>query len=440
MFEHFNVRLKKNKSFDSLCSRLKLNTLFKSILLISSGTLIAQSLTILMTPIITRLYQPSDFGLLSMFLSVTAILLPVTSLRYDFALPLVKKDKDAINLLALCFLLIPIVVCILLASYFLSHGYLSKLFALSVIDDNLLLFTIGVIGASLFQVLSFWAVRDRDYLSITKTRLYQSIGGSSTKVLLGLLAFGPLGLLIGETIAQITGCGKLFQATCRRYKTEFRHISYRNMKAVAVDFLKYPKYTCVAIVINTLALQIPVLYVINIYGLEVGGLYSLAYAILVLPGSIISGAISQVFLGEVSALIKEDPKKIEPLYLDVTKKMALVTVPLVVAIAISAPIIFPHIFGEQWRLAGWYCLPLSLVAGSNLIVSTTSNLSTYGKNDWQLLFDISRTVLIIISMTLGYLLHLGIMLVLLIYALTMAMAYLVDFAMNLHAIRRLNKT
>ena len=75
------TELAKNTSED--LSTLRKKTSFGSdVLTLVSGTTFAQILTILATPILTRLYGPEDFGLLALFLSITGILGTIVCLRY----------------------------------------------------------------------------------------------------------------------------------------------------------------------------------------------------------------------------------------------------------------------------------------------------------------------------------------------------------------------
>ena len=53
-------------------NKLKKNTFLASVVTLTSGTAIAQAITVLASPIITRLYTPADMGLLANFTAITA--------------------------------------------------------------------------------------------------------------------------------------------------------------------------------------------------------------------------------------------------------------------------------------------------------------------------------------------------------------------------------
>mgnify|MGYP001399071774 CR=1 FL=1 len=80
------------------------------------GTLIAQLIPVLLTPVLTRLYSPADFGVLELFLSVSLILGVIANGRYELAIVLPDEKKDAWNLMSLG-MLISIAFTILLVLF-----------------------------------------------------------------------------------------------------------------------------------------------------------------------------------------------------------------------------------------------------------------------------------------------------------------------------------
>ena len=82
------------------------NPLYKGVLVLGSGTAVAQLIGIVTMPIITRLYLPSEMGILAVYSSVLAIFGIGATLRYEFAYALPKENDDAINLFGLCLILL----------------------------------------------------------------------------------------------------------------------------------------------------------------------------------------------------------------------------------------------------------------------------------------------------------------------------------------------
>ena len=86
---------------DKLKEMLNLKSEFsKNVLTLVTGTTIAQSIPIAISPILTRIYTPEDFGVLALFISITTILGTIANGRYELAIVLPKRDNNALELTA----------------------------------------------------------------------------------------------------------------------------------------------------------------------------------------------------------------------------------------------------------------------------------------------------------------------------------------------------
>src|SRR5258705_13186106 len=76
----------------AMLGRLTENRFVRQVAVLLVGTGVAQILTIVAAPIITRLYDPSAMGLSGTLATVTSFIAVVASLRFDGAL-LVESDE-----------------------------------------------------------------------------------------------------------------------------------------------------------------------------------------------------------------------------------------------------------------------------------------------------------------------------------------------------------
>ena len=425
------------EKFSELKNRILSDSLSKGIFIIASGSVIGQLIGIITAPIITRLYSPADFGALGLFSSILAILAIAGGFRYDIALPLAKNDEDAANLFIFFLLLLSVTTICLSLIIFLFGDNLLSFFHIESLKPYGILLLIGFFGISFYGGLTSWVSRRRDYTRITHTRIYQSIGGSGSKIILGFFSTGPLGLLIGTLLSQVMGIGTLVRYMWENDRAYFTTLSFSRMAENARRYIQFPLFSFPAAVINALALQLPVFMLTAIYGLQIVGMYSLAYSLLIVSSSLISSAMAQVFYAEVSNMMRENSNKIKELYVATTRKLLVLGLPLIGIPCLLAPFLFPLIFGEVWKEAGIYCLPLSLMALSNFVISPTSMLGGYGFNHWTLLFDISRTALVFICFYLVQLFSLPVLSALFFYSLVMTFMYGVLYVLNVQAIDRL---
>ena len=81
-----------------------------------AGAGIGQALTLIISPILTRLYTPSEFGVYTFFISIVGGAALVATLRYEMAIILQKDEKQAINMASLSLFISFCVCCFLLLS------------------------------------------------------------------------------------------------------------------------------------------------------------------------------------------------------------------------------------------------------------------------------------------------------------------------------------
>ena len=65
-----------------------------NVLKLTSGSIVAQGLGILVAPILTRLFVPEAFGVAALFASITSIIGVVACLRYELSIMLPKTNKE----------------------------------------------------------------------------------------------------------------------------------------------------------------------------------------------------------------------------------------------------------------------------------------------------------------------------------------------------------
>lgn len=82
---------------------------FRNIATLITGTTVAQAIPIAISPILTRIYTPEEFGPLALYISITSIFSVIATFRYELTIVQVQCDEDAKSLIQLSFFLISIV-------------------------------------------------------------------------------------------------------------------------------------------------------------------------------------------------------------------------------------------------------------------------------------------------------------------------------------------
>jgi O-antigen/teichoic acid export membrane protein len=90
-----------------LIKKLKPKSEFsRNVLTLMTGTTIAQAIPIAISPILTRIYTPEDFGVFALYMAIAAIISVVSTGRYEMAIMLPKRNEDVNAIVKLILILL----------------------------------------------------------------------------------------------------------------------------------------------------------------------------------------------------------------------------------------------------------------------------------------------------------------------------------------------
>jgi O-antigen/teichoic acid export membrane protein len=332
--------------------RLPIGGFGRAVATLVTGTGIAQVIVIATSPILTRLYSPSDFGIYAVAVSILSLLLTVTCLRYEFAIPLPESDIVAANVLALS-LVSAAVTSFLAAIVLIVTGpwILTRLGAPGL-APYILLIPLAQAGAGIGAALTGWALRTKTFTAIAATRVTQGVALVVVQLGLGVARAGPPGLLVGDVVGRVSGSTRLARAAWRSQAGAFGQVSRSGIAAAAGRYRRFPILTTWSALLAALGLQAPLLLVVAFYGPVVGGEYALAARVGAVPLALVAAAVSQVFVAEAARLTRTNPRGVHRLFGRTTRALALVAVGPAFLAIIAAPFLAVPIFGSAWQQVG----------------------------------------------------------------------------------------
>ena len=78
------------------------STFIRNVSILVSGTIVAQVIAVLASPILSRLYSPEQFGEYAIFITIVGLLSTISSLSYEMAIVKQKEEFDANSLFKIC--------------------------------------------------------------------------------------------------------------------------------------------------------------------------------------------------------------------------------------------------------------------------------------------------------------------------------------------------
>jgi len=331
---------------------------FKNLAILMSGTAIAQGLAFAASPILSRLYDPSAFGVFGLFIAATGIISVIASGKYELAIILPKKDEDAANILLLS---LSIIICISIISFFLILLFRHSIAEILGSKDLVPLLwwaPVSIFFTGLYNVFNYWTTRRKQFKRLSISRVIQSSAREVTQLMTGRLSsLQGGGLVMGQLVGQAGSAGALIAQTYREdYPLIKKSYNKKRLYELAREYKDFPKYNAVQTFLNSISQNAPAILLAYFFSPVVVGLYWFTHRILFAPNQLIGNSLRQVFYQKANEVVKEG-KSAFKIYISSTSSLVLLGIIPFFLILTGGPGIFSFIFGNEWieagRLAQW---------------------------------------------------------------------------------------
>lgn len=332
-----------------------------------TGTVVAQVFPILLQPFLRRLFEPSDFGVLALYLTLLSIFYSFATLKYDSTVMLPQKDEYAANLVAgSVFISLLISILLFLLFFFFNEQIIRLLSLPEIMRFWLLVLPVSIFLFSSSQVFNYWLIRKKAFKSSSLNKVYRRGAEGVSQVGLGV-TFSNSGLVIGNILGDLMNfVSSYYQAVKRGFDRKF--IQKVKIIALLKRYSSFPKYNALPALLDTISLSIPVILLNKFYGGEVTGYFDLSRMFMALPLALISVSISQVLFQDISVRIREKVT-IEDVLKRIIKILGVAAVLIVVIGMLFSVPLFTLVFGEKWEVSGVMTTILIPAYGLRFIVT-----------------------------------------------------------------------
>ena len=341
---------------------------FRNIFTLLSGTSVAQAIPIMVTPVLTRLYTPEEFGVFALFLSIVTIGALISTGRYEIAIMLPKNKENSKQVMFLgMFISFAFCLLLLVVSIFFSKK-IESIFGVAGLADWIYLVPISVFTMSVYNSLNYWMSRNRAFNFLSLSRVLQSTSVSSFQILIGYFLSLKLGLIISDLLGRMLTMLFLFKHFFRKDKFTFRR---KRMLVLASKYKKFPIYELPASTFNSAALQSPFFLIPIIFGTVTSGLYFVVFRVVMMPVSLLGSAVLEAFRVHATESMRKEGS-CNRVFLKTLMILFLFGVTPTLLLMAWGPELFSFVLGKEWRLAGVYAQILAPMALVRLISSPLS--------------------------------------------------------------------
>jgi lipopolysaccharide exporter len=407
----------------------------RAVAMLAGANVVAVTTVALSYPIVSRLYTPTEFGEFAAAIALLSLVLTVTCLTYDRAVPLPEDDRTAGDLVILC-LLATLLISALTAAIMVTTGErLLSIFDASGLSQYWWLLLIAQLAGGVTVALTGWAIRFRGFRQLATSRISQSIVTVSVQVAAGAAGAATSGLLAGDALGRTTQSARLSRGAATKLIRAVQGTSVARLRWAARRYRRFPLIGSWPTLLNAIAFEAPLLLVVAFYGAHTGGLFAFAQRLIGAPVALLVLAVSQVFVAEAADRARTGSADLGALFRRTLRQLALVVAPLMLALAIAAELLVGTVFGQEWHEAGTYILILAPLYTMQLVSSPfTGTLDVLERQDLLVVRELTRLVLITGAIAVAAFLSLPAVWAVALLSGAGTLAYLLYGAISWHAL------
>lgn len=327
----------------------------------SSGAGLNVIISLLLYPIVTRIYSEEVIGQLGLFVAATSIIALAGTMFYPYGLVIPKFRKDFYALLKVCFALTCISVALTTLIILLVPNLFLYVFKAHSLSNYLYLFPLGVALFSLKDIFINWNIRIKKF----KNNALSNVTASGT-LRISSIAFGVfispslLILLVSQLLSYFFQIIALGISKLKLHFKILAKVSNLEMKRIGLKHKKYPLNILPANLINKYTSDLPIYLLTAYFSASTTGYFVLANSIMAIPVAVIGNSFAVVFLQKANELYLHDKSSLRDFTSKVYYKMLFLGI-LAFGIAFSfGDVLFAFVFGSNWLMAGKMAAILSI--------------------------------------------------------------------------------
>lgn len=310
----------------------------------------AQSIPILGSLIIARLYSPSEFGAFSAWLGMVLTAAVLVTGRLETSLA-VEPDGEPRK-----FAVVATLATVVLFSLTLGAlAFVVGIFVPSIhsFPTSLVIASMpGIILMAMVQTWQSWAAAEGKYKELSWIRIAQALGVTGAQIIAGWITPTAVSLVYGHLMGLLFGIVFAVYFMPINIRSVGSWIGFkRNLFQFWKDHSRFPLFALPADLVNAASGQLPLLIIASKFGAEASGLFALTGRVLGAPINLIGVAILDVFKRSAASSYRNRGHCRDE-YIRTFQLLVMGGVVLAIGVMFGAEPIFVIAFGESWRYSG----------------------------------------------------------------------------------------
>lgn len=321
---------------------------------IVSGRSVAAVIGLIVTPIVARLFEPADFGTAASYLATAGVTATIASLRYEAALALPKEDKEAAEIAALAFRILPAFCVLLLLFIWIYEVAGAQWRPIELAGAWIWLLPVTVLAMGALDIQESWLARQRRFSAISRSVILDTSAGGIARIGFGyFLGSAPGGLIVGHLLGLAARLLSQGQSATKLFRDQVRSVDWIRLKSVAREYSDFARFNAPAGMLFSLGQNLPVLVFGVLFSPAMAGFFAMANRLSKLPVQIVSSSVRRVFL-QKAATIQNSGRSLRRSFILTTVGLFALGTPPSLAVWLYGQPLLAWFLGARWHLAGQF--------------------------------------------------------------------------------------
>lgn len=379
------------KNIKRLFDYLKKDSMLKGFSVLFSGTIITQIVSLVLSPLLTRVYSPEQYGINSLYISVVSILGVVATLRLQVPIAMsdINKDRSILSSISLfCSFIFSILFAIIIG---VGHNFLPLYFNYNF-DQWVWFLPISMFLIGTYDVMYQNLLSEKKYRAMANVVILKVLCQGVSQLFFSFLSVEEYGLILGNIFSYVFSLMYIYIVL----KPKFHLFSMQEYKRTLKKNINYPIYAFPAELASMASYSIIPISISFLFNTQVTGYYALANKLIGIPVGLFGNSMRQVFVREASNEFNET-NTVKKTFYKTTSVLLATAVPSALLLFIGAPYFISLVFGPEWYPTATYLRILILFFIARFVIGPlTSTVNIIGKQKVGLYSHIILLVAIIL--------------------------------------------
>jgi O-antigen/teichoic acid export membrane protein len=353
------------------------NNYFKNLFSLAGSEIISQSILIGVTPILTRIYSPLEFGQYEFFKTSALFLVVIGFLSYDASVYSSKNNIERINSILVSALVLTVICLLASLLLFFFNDYFVTQTGSEIKESWFWTLPLYAFFSALTNLMLVVLTKNGSFKLLSVIKIIVSIFIASTQLLFGWLNMGYWGLVYSTIFVQFIAFIIYFKPFYKELKYSLNECSLLEMKKLLVAYWRLPMLILPGNFFNYLVQSLPVFFFGKIDN-QLLGYFSLAKRIIDFPLTFLSSAIQRLYVKNLTDEI-ENTGIGRYTFLKNLKINGIIALFLLLGVFTLTNLLLPFFFGNEWVPAVPIIIILSILFSIRFVFGSLSFILIFGK-------------------------------------------------------------